>query len=134
MSMDTVYKAKIYYTISEVSKMMSLSIDTLRFYEKTDIIGSIHRDSGGRRLYSEENLEWILFVCRLKNTGMPLDDIREYRKLLLEGDHTSSLRQQLMVQHKVRLEHQIDELQSALDLMNYKIRHYDNIIKNHGLP
>ncbi|MBN2433756.1 MAG: MerR family transcriptional regulator [Spirochaetes bacterium] len=132
--MDTVYKAKIYYTISEVSKMMSLSIDTLRFYEKTDIIGSIHRDSGGRRLYSEENLEWILFVCRLKNTGMPLDDIREYRKLLLEGDHTSSLRQQLMVQHKVRLEHQIDELQSALDLMNYKIRHYDNIIKNHGLP
>ena len=48
--MDTVYKAKIYYTISEVSKMMSLSIDTLRFYEKTDIIGSIHRDSGGRRL------------------------------------------------------------------------------------
>ncbi|MBN2770702.1 MAG: MerR family transcriptional regulator [Spirochaetes bacterium] len=132
--MDTVYKAKIYYTISEVSKMMSLSIDTLRFYEKTDIIGSIHRDSGGRRLYSEENLEWILFVCRLKNTGMPLDDIREYRKLLLEGDHTSSLRQQLMVQHKVRLEHQIEELQSALDLMNYKIRHYDNIIKNHGLP
>lgn len=124
--------SKIRYTIGEVSDMTDISIDTLRFYEKTGVTGKVQRDSGGKRIFSEEDLAWLEFVCRVKNTGMPLEQIRKYRQLLLEGVQTSPRRRDIMVEHKILLEKKLKELNSALDLINYKIKYYDDVMKEHG--
>ena len=46
-------------TINEVSKKLNITQDTLRFYEKTGLIGPIRRDKSGYRNYQEEDLRRI---------------------------------------------------------------------------
>ena len=45
--------------ISEVSKRMNISIDTLRYYEKIGIIPKIRRNANGIRNYSQDDLNWV---------------------------------------------------------------------------
>lgn len=130
---DVLVKQKIKYTIGEVAQTTGLSVDTLRFYEKTDVIGPIDRETGGRRCFSQNDLDWLGFVNCLKSTGMPLDSIREYRRLMKLGNSTAERRKELMVLHRDFLTRQMKELQSAMDHINYKIEFYDDILKGHSL-
>jgi DNA-binding transcriptional MerR regulator len=117
-------------SIGQVVETSGLSADTLRYYEKSEVIGPIERDSGGRRSYSRKDLDWLGFVTCLKSTGMPLDTIREYRRLMLLGDGTAARRKELMVLHKQYLEHQMTELQAAMNHINWKIEFYDEILES----
>ena len=59
------------YSIGDFSAIINLSIDTLRYYEKEQLI-IVERDVAGRRRYIEEDVGWILFIIKLKDTGMPI--------------------------------------------------------------
>lgn len=56
-------------TINEVSKKLNITQDTLRFYEKTGLIGPIRRDKSGYRNYQEEDLRRIEYKITLYNNG-----------------------------------------------------------------
>ena len=47
------------YAIAEAAHRSGLSIDTLRYYERIELIDPPARDSGGRRVYKEEDLAWL---------------------------------------------------------------------------
>ena len=64
-------------TIGEISKATNISEYTLRYYEKKGLI-RVKRDSVGRRIYEESDIEWVKFIQRLKDTGMLLKDIKKY--------------------------------------------------------
>jgi DNA-binding transcriptional MerR regulator len=130
---DLMEQEKLQYTIGDVSNMTGLSVDTLRFYEKSGVIGEVSRDRGGRRVFNKQNLDWLNFVSCLKSTGMSLDLIREDRDLMLQGDHTAPRRKELMVQHRELLKNQMKELKAAMDRINHKIEYYDEILQSHGI-
>lgn len=115
-------------TIGDVVQETGLSADTLRFYEKSDVIGPIDREPGGRRCYSLQDLNWLEFVNCLKSTGMPLDTIREYRRLMKLGDETAARRKELMVEHRDYLNKQMVELKAAMEHIDWKIEFYDEIL------
>ncbi|MBB6482110.1 MerR family transcriptional regulator [Spirochaeta isovalerica] len=117
-------------TIGDAVKLTGLSADTLRYYEKSEVIGPIDREESGRRRYSRKDMEWLDFVNCLKSTGMPLDTIREYRRLMMLGNETAAQRKELMVLHKEYLEHQMTELQAAMNHINWKIEFYDDILNS----
>ncbi|MBN2657041.1 MAG: MerR family transcriptional regulator [Spirochaetales bacterium] len=118
------------FTIGDVVRETGLSADTLRYYEKSQVIGPIDREGGGRRRYTRKDVEWLDFVNCLKSTGMALDTIREYRRLMLIGDETAAARKDLMVLHKKYLERQMAELQAAMNHINWKIEFYDDILNS----
>ena len=64
-------------TIGAMARRTGLTESTLRYYEKKGLI-HVARDGGGRRDYDEGDVAWIAFLCRLKETGMLLRDIRRY--------------------------------------------------------
>ena len=49
--------------IGEISEKTNLPESTLRYYEKKGLI-KVARDSGGRREYKENDIEWIKFIRR----------------------------------------------------------------------
>jgi len=120
-------------TIGEVAEELNLTADTLRFYEKTGVTPKISRDSGGRRVYREEDKKWLGFVNCLKSTGMPLDKIRLYQKLMEDGDNTAVKRREILIEHQQELISMISELNGSLDRINHKVEFYDDLIKDHGL-
>lgn len=86
-------------TIGEFSGITGISAYTLRYYEKKGLL-RVSRDSVGRRNYSEDDIEWVKFIQRLKDTGMLLRDIKHYSDLRYQGDDTMAERMELLVQHR----------------------------------
>ncbi|GAA1278162.1 MerR family transcriptional regulator [Saccharothrix xinjiangensis] len=115
------------YSIAQAAERSGLSIDTLRYYERIGLVDPPARDSGGRRTYSDEDLGWLVFLTRLRTTGMPIRMMREYAQLRHRGDATTSRRKQMLYEHRTSVRERIAELQSCLDVLEYKITHYEQI-------
>ena len=69
------------YTIGDAAAELGMPASTIRFYEKNGLIPNQQRSSDGRRLFDEDDLEWMRFVERLKVSGMPIKEQLEELKL-----------------------------------------------------
>ncbi len=61
--------------IGEVAKLLNISIDTLRYYEKISLLNTIERTANGVRLYSDNDLSRIQFIQHAQKMGFSLDEI-----------------------------------------------------------
>lgn len=113
------------YSIGEFSKLTGLGIHTLRYYEQEGLIAP-KRNSGNRRCYSDNDLAWTYFIKRLKDTGMPIKEIRHYAELRADGDPTLSERMEMLLQHRQALNEQIARLQEHKIKLDEKIDFYRN--------
>jgi len=113
------------YAIAEAAHRTGLSIDTLRYYERIELTDPPARDSGGRRAYTEEDLAWLGFLTKLRLTGMPIRMMREYAKLRHQGLAAAGRRKQILVEQRAEVLDRINELNTCLEVLNYKISHYE---------
>ena len=111
------------YSIGEFSKLTGLSIHTLRYYEYEQLIVPMRNKNNIRR-YSDKDIAWIDFIKRLKDTGMPIKQTKEYAKLRSKGDITLSKRMEMLIQHYGFLEKQISILQEHKEKLDQKIKYY----------
>lgn len=116
--------------IKELSKKSGLTAHTLRYYEKIGIIRTVPRDPSGHRSYTERDLNWIEFIKKLKSTGMSIANIRKYALWLKKGDTTTPQRQELLENHQVYVEQQLEQWQENLVKIKEKIAFYQNLQKS----
>ena len=109
-------------SIAEAAELTGLTAHTLRYYER---IGLLHvgRDAAGYRSY-DRSMARIVFISRLRVSGMPIGTISHYLDLLLQGEHTEPQRLALMEEHRARIQQQLRDLQLALAVTDYKIAAY----------
>ena len=113
------------YSIAEVAEKTHLTAHTLRYYEKEGLLPFIDRSDSGNRDFKDKDLEWLELICCLKNTGMPIKQIKEYIGLCLKGDGTLDIRREIFIHHREEVINQIAELHKNLDKINCKINYYD---------
>jgi len=108
--------------IGELSKRCDISNDTLRYYEKHELISPIGRSEGGYRLYGEEAVARIRFIQRAKAVGFTLNGIRELLSLQVEKEHVACGDvKKLTVQKLSEVEqkiHELTEIKQALEKLN----------------
>ncbi|MUG87141.1 MerR family transcriptional regulator [Paenibacillus timonensis] len=115
------------YKIAEISQETGLTPDTLRFYEKKGLLKSPERGPGGVRRYSEEDLGRIRFLLYLRNTAMPLKDIQAYVDAYNRQDETACY--DLLDEHRDRVEEQARQLSETLEIIKYKLKHFQDIME-----
>lgn len=115
-------------TISEVSKKVNLSADTLRYYERIGLIPEINRSKSGIRNYTERDLNRIEFVKCFRNSGVSIETLIEYMKLLKKGDSTIEDRKQLLISQREVIQKRLDEIQNAFERLNFKIYNYEKFL------
>lgn len=111
------------YSIGEFSRLTNVGIHTLRYYEHEKLIEP-KRNSANRRRYSDEDLAWIAFIRRLKDTGMPIKKIQQYAQLRAKGSRTLAKRMKMLSAHRETLSGQIQTLQEHLARLDEKIGFY----------
>lgn len=116
--------------IKEFSKISGISPHTLRYYEKIGVFQEINRNSSGHRDFSEKDILWAEFINRLKDTGMPLEQIKKYADLRKQGNHTANTRMTLLITHASSLEKKISDEKQHLRKIKEKIKFYEKIIRN----
>ncbi|MBA3869480.1 MAG: MerR family transcriptional regulator [Anaerolineae bacterium] len=117
------------FTIQEAAEITDLTVHTLRYYERIGLLMPVGRAANGHRRYSQQDINLIKSLNRWRQTGMPLSDIQQYVKLVQEGETTASERRAILETHRETVVRQIEDLQSTLELIDYKIEHYANIEK-----
>ena len=115
-------------TISEVSKKVNLSADTLRYYERIGLIPEINRSKSGIRNYTERDLNRIEFIKCFRNSGVSIETLIEYMKLLKKGDSTIEDRKQLLISQREVIQKRLDEIQNAFERLNFKIYNYEKFL------
>ena len=114
--------------IAEAAAKCGLTIDTIRYYEKAGICPTIHRGSDGKRRFSLENLDWLILLASLRETGMPTKNMKHFAGLYQQGDATVSERKKMLSEHQNHLEKQQARLTRCRKLLTHKLARYDDIL------
>jgi DNA-binding transcriptional MerR regulator len=122
-------------TIGQVAERTGLSVHTLRFYEREGIFANtVERAPGGRRLYREDDVDWLTVCIVLRASGMPIPVIRRYTELVRQGPGNEEERLAIMRAHRTEVTAQIGRLTECLDLINYKVGVYEDILTETSEP
>ncbi|MHA6623079.1 MerR family transcriptional regulator [Pseudonocardia sp. DLS-67] len=110
-------------TIAEMAERTGVSAHTLRYYERIGLL-SVARDAAGYRLYSTGDYARVVFLNRMRMTGMSIRDLQRYIALVAAGDVSVPERRELLVAHRDAVRAQIQELTFALQTVEFKIAAY----------
>jgi DNA-binding transcriptional MerR regulator len=110
-------------TIAEMAERTGVSAHTLRYYERIGLL-SVARDAAGYRVYSAGDYARVVFLNRLRMTGMSIRDLQRYIALVAEGEASVPERLRMMLAHRDAVRAQIQELVFALDTIEFKIAAY----------
>jgi len=113
------------FTIAEVAEQTGLSAHTLRYYERDGLLPrEVVRASSGRRAYSEQDVNGIRMIARLRATGMPIAEVRRYAQLVRDGDASVPARLSLLLEHREHVLAQLRQVQENLAAIESKIEVY----------
>ena len=113
------------YTVGKMARRLGVPASTIRYYDKEGLLPFVGRSSGGIRVFTEKDFEWLRIIECLKKTGMSLKDIREYIELAMQGDETIARRLELFRKQRTVLETRMAELQQTMDTLDYKCWFYE---------
>lgn len=115
-------------TISEVSKKYNLTQDTLRYYEKIGMLSNVPRNKSGIRNYDEKSCNRIEFIKCMRDSGVEIEALLEYMKLLEKGKSTAKRRKEILEEQREKLLEKQKNITASLERLDYKIKLYNDIV------
>lgn len=101
------------YKIGELARKAGLSVHAVRYYESAGLISKAPRTSGGFRIYTEADLERLLFIRQAQRFGLSLEEIRDILPCSLRGlEPCCDLAVRLFQRKILEFEAKISELQN----------------------
>ncbi|MBW1605030.1 MerR family transcriptional regulator [Lactobacillus sp. Sy-1] len=113
--------------ITEVAKRFSITTQTLRYWERIGLLTNVKKDASGYRNYDDDNLEQLKFVTCMRNNGMSIAALQNYLALFKQGPATLGKRKKIIRDQIYNIDHQIDSLNEAKQMLSYKLEHYDEL-------
>src|SRR5712691_7196887 len=74
-------------SIGELSRRAGVNIETIRYYERINMMPHPPRTASGRRLYGQMQSRTLTSIRRARELGFTLDEIRALLALAAEGGH-----------------------------------------------
>ena len=109
------------YSIGEISKMVKISVDALRYYDEIDLLNPYHVDKDTRyRYYTEEQVKELLFISELKQYNFSLDAIKE----LLQCKDAERLKSAFNTKVK-QLSKEVIDIEKVINTLNRRIIELD---------
>ncbi|WP_165463651.1 Zn(2+)-responsive transcriptional regulator [Atlantibacter sp.] len=100
------------YRIGELARLADVTPDTIRFYEKQQMMEHEVRTEGGFRLYSEKDLQRLKFIRYARQLGFTLESIRELLSIRIDPEHHTCQESKGIVQARLQeVEAKINELE-----------------------
>lgn len=69
------------YRIGDIARLTGLSADTLRYYEKIDLLPPVNRTASGIRVYTDKDVSRLNFIQRAQKINFSLAEIASLLKM-----------------------------------------------------
>jgi DNA-binding transcriptional MerR regulator len=119
------------FTPGQVVEKTGFSLDTLRYYERIGLLDDIARNSGGQRVFTEDDVAWLRILRCLRDTGMPIQRMVRYAELARGGEETVAERLELLREHDREIDEKIAHLRVEQDHIRAKIGYYQREMAQH---
>ncbi|GEO58872.1 MerR family transcriptional regulator [Companilactobacillus bobalius] len=117
------------YSIGQVSKKLGVTIDTIRYYDKSGLLPFVKRNDIGRREFTDNDIHLMRTIICLKNAGVSVVDISKFIEYRLQGDSTLEKRYQLLEDHRKDLQQQITDLEDTMSYLKFKEWYYQTAVE-----
>ena len=107
-------KKEGYYSSGEFAKKAHVTLRTIRYYDKQNILVPSARTESGARLYTDEDLAKLQQILLLKYLGFSLEDIRE---MTLASADQQYLLESMRVQKKL-LQERMENMQAMMEAID----------------
>lgn len=110
--------------IGELSKVVKLSIDTIRFYEKRGLLDGSHfiRQANGYRDYSDAAVQRLRLVRQAQGAGFTLTEIGEFVAAWENETIDKETKIKFLMLKMVEIRSRICDLQDVLAYLEQKLR------------
>ncbi len=105
------------YAIGAMSQRTGVNIETIRYYERINIMPKPDRTSGGNRQYNHDQLKRLSFIRTSRELGFSIDEIRALLEMVDRKDFTCGEVHGLTIGHLAAVREKIKglrKLESAL--------------------
>ena len=101
----------------------------MRYYDKEGLLPFVTKKPNGIRVFKDDDMERLDIIACIKNSGIPIKDIRKYMQLCEAGDSTLEERLQIFYERKEATGRQIEVLNKVMETINHKIWYYETSIE-----
>jgi Hg(II)-responsive transcriptional regulator len=96
----------------ELAKKANVNSETLRYYEREDLLPAPERTESGYRLYTEEDVKRVRFIKRAQELGFSLKEVKELLALKLDAGQSAGQVKRLAEQKMKDIDAKIQSLQA----------------------
>ena len=96
-------------SIGGLSKLTGCNIETIRYYEKISLLPAPNRTEGGHRQYPKSLQQRLVFICKARQLGFSLEEVRNLLELS-DGDYSCDEVKQVILVHLSVVRNKMDEL------------------------
>ena len=100
--------------IGELSQQINLSRDTIRFYEKMELIQPLVRNNGYKD-YPEQTLQQLKLIQTAKNLGFTLAEIKQIINIVGENEIPAEQFQLILREKLVTIQEKMGQLQLKIN-------------------
>ena len=124
-------QTEVGFSIGEVAEATGMSVHALRFFERERIfLRPIPRSDGGHRIYEQADVDWLLLCNRLRESGMPIAEIRRFAELVRAGAGNEQERLALLQEHERLVRAEIAQLNACLEVIHGKVATYERHLRD----
>ena len=117
------------YTTGEIAKLCGVTVRTVQYYDTRGVLIPSELTEGGRRLYSEDDLQKMKIICFLRSLGFSIDNITT----LFKEENPDKVISLLIEQQEQALHQEIDQRQeklSRISEMKAQLKNIENFSVN----
>lgn len=107
-----------HFTIGALARQAGVAIDTIRYYEREQLLPPPVRRPSGYREYDAQAVERVRFIRRAKDLGFSLQEIRDLLALESDRDHGVQGIKQRASKRLDELNQRIAEMTETRDLLS----------------
>lgn len=117
------------YKSGQLAKAAEVNPETLRYYERENLLPAPNRSESGYRLYTEDDVKRVIFIKRAQELGFSLKEIKEL--LTLTSDQQQSAASvKLLAEQKIQT---IEEKIKGLQAMKSNLQALSNSCNGKGI-
>jgi MerR family transcriptional regulator, thiopeptide resistance regulator len=127
---EAIYLDQKFYQITEFSRKAFVSIRTLRYYDKLELLVPSHYNESGYKLYTQQDLIKLQYILSLKFLGFSLNEIKDFLKIDPQKFQHKLIEQKSMLkEQKAQIEKIIAAIENVEKTLDKDQIYYDSIIE-----
>lgn len=112
-------------TIGDLAKQAGTTAPTVRYYEAINLLPKARRQGGRQRRYSDADVQLLSFICRCRDFGFPVEQVRRLIELVRYPDKPCGEVRDIALEHLTAIRSRLLELQELEGVISHFVTQCD---------